>query len=174
MPNIFQKIIYNCSATSPILLAFSIAWVVQEKTYIVPIVSCGVAIALMIAFWISFNYAKKHLANISIRTADISPCDGWIVVYIITYLVPFANVVIGEYNIFISSVIVILVVVCAPFVNGAIPNPLLFARGYHFYQVSTEHGINYMLISKRKFRKKQDLNRINRIFEFLLLDSEGR
>lgn len=28
----------------------------------------------------------------------------------------------------------------APCVNTAIPNPILFLRGYHFYQISGEHG----------------------------------
>ena len=51
-----------------------------------------------------------------------------------------------------------------PRVNTAIPNPILFLRGYHFYQVSGEHGISgCVLISRRRIRKAKDLKMVNRI-----------
>ena len=61
------------------------------------------------------------------------------------------------------------------FINSAIPNPLLFIKKYHFYQVSGEHGISgYILISRKKYRSKQELKTVNRMFDFLLLDAERK
>lgn len=46
-------------------------------------------------------------------------------------------------------------------------------RGYHFYSVSAENGIsNYILISKRSLRNSKHLKSVQRIFEYLLLDTE--
>lgn len=174
MTNNLQKLIYNLSAASPICFVFAVIWYIQKKTYIVPAICIGVGILLTVLFFVSFAYGLKHLAPISIRTSDISPNDSWIVLYIFTYLFPFASMVIDDFNLIICGIIAFLVASAAPFVNSAIPNPLLSIKKYHFYQVSGENGISgYVLISKRKYRKKQDLKYVNRMFDFLLMDAEG-
>ena len=41
--------------------------------------------------------------------------------------------------------------------------------------MSGEHGISgYILISKKKYRNKQELKIVNRMFDFLLLDAERK
>lgn len=171
--NNLQKLIYNLSAASPICFVFAVIWYIQKKTYIVPAICVGGGIFLTVLFSVSFSYGLKHLAPISIRTSDISPNDSWIVLYIFTYMLPFASMVIDDFNLIICGIIAFLVASAAPFVNSAIPNPLLSIKKYHFYQVSGENGISgYVLISKRKYRKKQDLKYVNRMFDFLLIDAE--
>ena len=66
------------------------------------------------------------------------------------------------------------VILVAPFVNSAVPNPFLFLRGYHFYQIGIQNGVSgYVLISKRKIRNAKEIKRVNWVFEFLLKDVEG-
>ena len=175
MGNGLQKMIYNLSAASPILFVFSVIWLIQKKTWILPAICVVLGIGIIFVFAKSFSYGLKNLAPIQIRTSDISPNDGWIVVYIITYLFPFASVVIDDFNLIVCGIIALLIAIVAPLVNSAIPNPLLFAKKYHFYQVSGEHGISgYVLISKKKYRNKQELKHVNRIFDFLLIDAERK
>lgn len=174
MANGLQKLIYNMSAASPILIVFSFVWYSQKKSWIIPIICVVVAIALILCMLSSFSYGKKHLAPIQIRTNDISPSDGWIMVYIITYILPFASVIIDDFNLVMCFIIAFAITVTAASVNTAIPNPILFIQKYHFYSIGSENGISgYVLISKRKLRKKQDLKAVKRVFEFLLLDMEG-
>ena len=173
MPRGLQKLIYNLSAASPICVFFAATWYIQKRTYIVPAICIGIGMLLIVAFAISFSYGLNHLASIAIRTSDISPNDGWVVLYIFTYLFPLASMAIDDLNLIICGIVAFLIAIIAPFVNSAIPNPLLFIKKYHFYQVSGENGISkYVLISKRKYRKKQDLKYVNRMFDFLLLDAE--
>ena len=84
MPRSLQKLIYNLSAASPICLFFAATWYIQKRTYIVPAICIGIGILLIVVFSISFSYGLKHLAAITIRTSDISPNDGWVVLYIFT------------------------------------------------------------------------------------------
>lgn len=172
MPNNLQKLIYNFSVVSPTCFIFAIVWYIQKKTCVIPVICIGIGIFLVLLFSVSFSYGLKNLAPIIIRTSNISPHDGWVVLYIFTYLLPFASMVIDDVNLIIFGIIASLVAFAVPFVNSAIPNPLLFIRKYHFYQVSGENGISYVLISKRKYRRKQDLRYVNRMFDFLLLDAE--
>lgn len=174
MPNSIQKLIYNASAAAPICFVFAVVWIIQKRTFVVPFICTGLGILIVFLFEKSFSYGKKNLAPIVIRTSGISPHDGWVVAYIITYLFPFTSVVIKEFDLIICSIIMFLIALCAPFVNTAIPNPLLSLQKYHFYQIDSENGISYTLISKRRFRKKQDLKQVNRLFDFLLIDEEGK
>lgn len=175
MANCLQKFIYNASAAAPICVSFGAVWYMQKKTWTIPLICGSVCILLIIAFAISFSYGAKHLAPISIRTSDVTPNDSWLVVYVLTYLLPFASMVIDDFDLIVLGIIAAIIALLAPLVNSAIPNPFLFLKCYHFYQVNGENGISgYVLISKRILRKKQDLRLVNQMFDFLLLDAEGR
>lgn len=174
MANGLQKLIYNMSVASPILIVFAFVWYIQKKSWMIPIICLAVALVLILGLLMSFSYGKKHLAPIQIRANDISPSDDRIAVYIITYILPFASMIIDDINLIVCSVVAFAIAVIAAYVNTAIPNPILFFQKYHFYSVGAENGISgYVLISRRKLRKKQDLKVVNRVFEFLLLDTEG-
>ena len=86
MGNKFQKLLYNLSAASLICFVFSIVWLIQKKTWQLPVVCATIGIAVILLFYKSFEYGPKNLSPIPIRTADISPNDSWIVIYILTYI----------------------------------------------------------------------------------------
>lgn len=88
MGNKFQKLLYNLSAAAPVCFVFSVVWLIQKKTWKLPIVCTAVGIAVVLLFYKSFEYGLKKLSPISIRTTDISPNDNWIVIYILTYFFP--------------------------------------------------------------------------------------
>lgn len=172
MANNLQKLIYNLSAISPLCFVFAVLWYIQKQTLIVPIICAGIGIILILCLAVSFSYGKKHIAPIIIRVTDISPHDGWVVAYIISYIIPFASMAIKDFDIVICGIIAVILIVIVPFVNSAIPNPLLMCRKYHFYQISEENGVSgYLFISKRRLRKANDIKTIKRVFDFLLIDT---
>ena len=117
---------------------------------------------------------QKYPITIATLCDDKRSLDFFSRHYIITYILPFASMIINDLNLIMCSVVAFAIAVIAAYVNTAIPNPILFFQRYHFYSISAENGISgYVLISKRKLRKKQDLKAVNRVFEFLLLDTEG-
>ena len=175
MANGFQRLIYNLSSTAPLCLIFSIVWYLQKRTVIVSAACFGAGLILIICFNISFSYGRKNIAPIAVRTNDISPHDEWVAIYIISYMLPFASMAIKDFDALICGIIATLLVLIAPYINTAIPNPLLFFRKYHFYKIGSESGMSgYVLISKRKLRKKDSVKSVKRIFEFLLLDTEEK
>ena len=101
MANKLQKLIYNFSVASPLLIVFSLVWFIQKQTWMVPLICVIIAGALIILELYSFSYGKKHLAPIIIRTSRITPSDGWVMVYIISYILPFASLVIDDFNILV-------------------------------------------------------------------------
>lgn len=174
MANNLQKLIYNLSTASPLCFTFGMLWYIQNHTWEAPVISGCIGGVLMLFFAWSFWFGKKHAAPIAIQVTDLSPHDGWVMAYIVSYMIPFASMKIEDFDAIICGIIGLAVILIIPFVNSAIPNPLLVLRGYHFYQIGSETGVSgYVLISKRKLRKATDIRTVKRIFEFLLVDSEG-
>ncbi len=173
MPNFLQRCIYTFSAATPLCIIFAIVWGIQKKTLVVPIICVVVSAILVISFTASFSYFKKNLPPIAIRINNFSAHDAWFVTYLISYMLPFASIVLKGFSLILAATIAFAIIVVAPFVNSAIPNPLLFCKHYHFYCVDIENGMSgCVLISKRKLRNKREIKYVNRIFEFLLLDKE--
>ena len=174
MANNLQKLIYNLSAVSPLCFTFAILWYLQKHTLIVPIFCICLGTFLILCFKFSFSYAKKHVAPIMIRVTDISPKDSWMVAYLISYMIPFASMAIDDFDIIICGIIAAVLIVIILFANSVAPNPFLFFQRYHFYEISTENGVSgYLLICKRDLRNAKHITTVKRVFEFLLIDSEG-
>ena len=175
MPNYLQKLIYGFATIIPLLIVFSVVWVLQIHTFIIPIVCTMCALVFWTIFKIFFAYANTHIPPTGITVTNLSPYDSWIVVYIITYVSPFVSLVLKDYNLIMAIILSSILIVILPFINSSIPNPLLFLEGYHFYKIESNNGVSeYVLISKRKLRKTADLRYVKRLSEFLLLDEEER
>ena len=175
MANKLQKLIYNLSAMAPVLIVFSVVWYYQKKTIRVPLISAGVAIGLMLLFCVFFCYGKAHCARIQVRVNSVSPEDKKLLVYLITYVLPFASMAIPKYNVVLFTVLAVVIIMAAEIMNDGMPHPLLYCIGYHFYDLSTENGVSgYCLISRRKVRNNRDVRVVYRLFEYLLLEAEKK
>lgn len=171
MANIVQKLIYYFSAITPIGVVFSVVWLLQKDSLGVPIIIISIAILLILCFGLSFCFGKNNLATIDIQVTNVSANDVWLLGYILSYLLPLAGLVIEEWNFIVLSIVAVLLGIVMPFMNTAMPHPLLAIRKYHFYQVATENGVSsYILISKRHIRNKREIKVVSRIFEFLLIE----
>ena len=94
--------------------------------------------------------------------------------YVISYLLPFASMAIDDFDITVCGIIAAALIAIILFANSVTPNPLLFLRKYHFYEISAENGVSgSLLICKRDLRNAKHITTVKRVFEFLLIDSEG-
>lgn len=174
MANRIQKLIYNLSVLSPMLIVFSVVWLLKNKSWSIPIVCCSIAIALAVSMLLFFFYGKKNLEKTEIRTSKISTNDKWLFVFIISYLIPIVSLLIKSDLALVIGIAagVVSIILFAHVIDG-IPNPILLLLGYHFYIVEAENGVsNYVVVSRRKIRNKQNLTVVKRVFEYLLVDTE--
>lgn len=175
MANKLQKLIYNLSAVAPLTFVFALVGYLQNGMSKVITISLLKGFILIILLYASFKYGEKHIASMVVRAKDVSPNDKWILAYVVTYLIPFSSIGWEHVDLKICGAISIIIICVLQYTIDAIPNPLFFIGGYHFYNLSTESGISgYILISKRKIRSIKNLKSVKRIFEFLLLDVERR
>ena len=175
MANWLQRALYNVSNAVPLALMTALVWLLEFKTWRVPVVLFAVAIAVTVLFAISFHYGKKNCSMKIINVSKVVAKDSVLLAYVAGYILPFAYMVISDYNI-VSLIVAILMLalVILPAIM-ALPNILLFFVGYHFYELETETGVgDYMLVSKRqRIRNKHDIKTVMRVFERLLIDTKG-
>jgi len=175
MANKLQLFIYTLSAASPIAIVFAVVWYIQNKSITVSIVCVIVSLFFIAAFYFSFTYGKRKISMIKINVNEIKSADKWIVGYVILYISPCTNIVIEDYNQYMTLLIGFILIMVNLFVKSPFPNPLLIIQGYHFYSVGAENGVKeYLLISKQSIRNKKQIKYVKRLFEYLLLDDSGR
>lgn len=176
MANGLQCAIYNLANVVPLALTMAVVWWFEFKTWRVPIILFTAAIAVAALFALCFRYGKNNCSVKRINVSKIISKDSWVVAYVITYVSPFAHMVMPDYHIVPFAVVVVLILVLVIPAVTALPNILLFLVGYHFYEIETKStGVgDYMLISKRRrIRNKADVKTVMRVFEKLLIDTKG-
>jgi hypothetical protein len=173
--NWLQRAIYNLANAVPLAGMTALVWLLEFKTWRIPVVLVAVAITVTVLFAICFHYGKNNCSIKNINVSKIVAKDSVLLAYVAGYILPFAYMVISDYNI-VSLIVAILmlVLVILPAIM-ALPNILLFFVGYHFYGLETETGAgDYILISKRRrIRNKDDIKTVMRVFERLLIDTKG-
>lgn len=177
MANGLQRFIYHLANAVPLLFMTALVWYIQYKTWRIPVCLLAVAVIITILFAGCFSYGKNNCSIKNINVSSISSKDSWLVAYVIAYLSPFVDMTISNFDI-VSLIVVVLMlgIVIVPSIM-ALPNILLFFVGYHFYEIGTAStGVSdYLLISmRRRIRHKTDVKRVMRVFEKLLIDTEGK
>ena len=172
MINRLQKGLWILSSGAPILIAFSITWYFSKSTY--PISLLYISISLILIAIAIFQAMIKKLAILEIQVKKVTQNDKCVIGYVISYLLPFASIVFDKYNPYIFLGIALMIFIVMLMSNTPTANPLLFFIGYHFYEVEAENGIgNYLVISKKSIRNKEELKTVIRVTEYLLIDVSG-
>lgn len=155
------------------MFILAVVWVQQHGTLIVPLILVIAGVLLIVLFRVSFNYAVQNVEVTTIRVNEIKPNDGWLVAYAVAYLIPLASIALDEFNVVITGILAVVLIIILPLINSAIPHPLLFVRKYHFYIIKAENGIaDYILVSKKKaLRNAKHIKSVKRVFEYLLIDA---
>ena len=170
MANKFQKAIYILSALAPVLVVMAIVCWIQNGGWIIPFVLILITAILVLAFGISFGYAKSNIQTVAVKVDGISSMDGRIVIYVISYLLPLITIKIEDIMISILIIVAIVGILCAIGADSIAPNPLLFVLGYHFYRINIAGALSdYCLISKKRLKKEKDVNEVAQIFESLMI-----
>ena len=171
MPNKFQLTIYRLSIASPAMFIIALVRYQEKHALLVPLLFVGIGLLSIILLWISFKYAKRHVALISINAIEVSPADKWLFSYVLSYLFPFASIAFPDFDPLVTPIISLIAIFVLPLINSQSPNPLLFISGYHFFTVKTTNGIReYILLSKQKMRNANQITYVKRLFEYLLVD----
>jgi len=157
------------TALAPVALVY--AWVMYTDGYAITafvlVIMAAVLIVLMMQL---LKYCRKHLERSKFKVTSIEAADREYITFILLYLSPLFTAEFGDlnWNILIPTLIIFLLVIGTGY--GYHFNPLLGLLGWHFYKVSTEEGVSYVLITKKELRSAKQCLIVGQLTEYIVID----
>ncbi|MDQ3813810.1 MAG: hypothetical protein M3347_07645 [Armatimonadota bacterium] len=166
MPNLLTCVLLFLSSYFPLALIFFVLFVGKQTAPAVGIFT--VATLGLIGMWLYLRVAQQ-IAPMQVTVAQIQRRDGEAMSYLVTYLVPFLAAPFNGLEQGVALFIFFLVLGIL-YVNSHMMhiNPMLNLDGYHVYEITSEHGTIYSLITRRRVRSGEKLSVIKMGEDILL------
>jgi hypothetical protein len=105
-----------------------------------------------------------------IEVQSAKPADKEMMAFILAYLLPLTNTgnparVDVSVLLFVIAILIVIVYATSAFQF----NPLIGLLGFHFYDVS-DHGVGYVLITRRRLRDVADIRAVVEITDYIVLE----
>ena len=130
-----------------------------------------IAFVLTFVCWGLIALSKRHLEKIPVQINAVKTVDKEIVGFILVYLLPLINqttATISQPVLIFVAVMFFLTVYTSHSYHF---NPLLGFLGYHFYEVTIEGGITYVLITKQNITDCKSITQVVQLTEYMILET---
>lgn len=166
------KTLLLLTSFSPVLLTYIFILITSKDPNIVKIfILFLITITLTLLSFFIINKAKKKLEILNFPIKSVKTADGEIFSFIIVYLLPFVSLTSNKVNESILLFIIFLFILIAWSTNSYHINPVLsLIGGYHFYEVTTEEDITFLLMTKNTLRNTKSIKEVVQLTEYMVLD----
>lgn len=168
----FLKTYLIATALSPV--CFSLAYVVYQRSGLWPWSAALLAVAIVLgASCLGIvRIAKKSLEQMRISIKKAKSADKDVIGFFVAYVLPlfFSKTVNLDPSAMLLFVALLAFVIWGT--HSVQVNPLLGVFGYHFYEVDSEDGITFLLVTRRKIVNVKSVTRVVQLTEYLILDME--
>lgn len=164
------KVLLISTSFSPVFLTlwfseFSKTWNIKDGWYYL-----SIATFLSVLCFFIMGISKKKLESIPVEITAISTSDKEIVGFIIVYLLPLINQTPIQVNPYLLFFVLLIFFISLFTTNSYHFNPVLGIFGYHFYEVTIEGGITYVLVTKKNLTNTKKVKRVVQISEYMILE----
>jgi hypothetical protein len=166
------RLLLTASSIAPV--SFTYAWVAfvqgDKRVALWAVVVGLIAVVMCIGL---LRYAQKNLEALDFRTKSIEPADSENLGFMLLYLLPLFTGKISDlhWELWIPIIAVFSVIIATGF--GYHFNPLLSILQWHFYRVTSQDGVTYVLITKKHIRTAAGHLSVGQLTEYILLDLRG-
>ena len=166
-----SKLLLTASSLGPILFTlwfvkFSTNWSLKDGW-----IYLAVASILMFLCWLIIKLARNHLEKMPISVENVKTADNKIITFVVAYLLPLANKVLPELNLYMIGFVALVFFVFVLKTHSYHFNPLInLLLGYHFYEVKIDGGINHILITKRKIADCSNIGQIVQLSDYMVME----
>ena len=160
MLNAIAKPLLVSTSMSPVLIAYGINALADEKgpwEYMPWFIA---AISMVCLCLLILHFSKTQLEKQHIKVKSIKISDKEVMTFLLAYLLP----LIPAKTIGISGHVLIY------YSNAFDFNPLLGLCGYHFYEVQSEDGITFLLITRKHLLKPEQMVEVVQLFPYTFLN----
>ena len=187
MANKLQRMLFNLSTISPIAFFFSIVWWIQcgckevctedgkiQITAKAIVISAIGIIGLLYVFRsiLIVRTGRRKLEIVPINVSSVKSNDKFSIIAIITYILPFSNLMLKDFNVWLTLSIFGIVLLLIAFSNTVLPNPILMLLRYHFYEMTTVNGSEGLsMISRRKsIQDAKTIKKVITLWDYFMIE----
>jgi hypothetical protein len=172
MLSFLARLSLTASALAPVCLTLAwVAWYQAEN--VVALVALCVAGLLTCGCILLLRYARRSIEIIPFNAQGLEPADAESLAFMLIYLLPLFTDKVATLNweLWVPVIIVFSVIVGTGYAYHF--NPLLSLLRWHFYKVTAQDGVVYILITKKHLRTAASIHRVGQLTEYILIDLDG-
>jgi hypothetical protein len=169
----FAKMLLVATSLAPALLAFAlVAWERDKMQYAVGFLVAAVLL-LVLCYLLKF-YSEKHGAHRTLDVTEVKSTDKEALAFIVAYLFPILmdkvpDITEPRYQM-LAVYIYCVVGLVIYHSNSFHFNPVLALFGYHFYEVTADEGMKYLLITRRIVRSQNPSLNVTKLSDYVYLE----
>ncbi|MBD3279906.1 hypothetical protein GF389_00060 [Candidatus Dojkabacteria bacterium] len=131
------------------------------------------AVLMTAVCYMLIRLAGKKLEKLPIQIKAVKTVDKEIVGFLLVYLLPLINQSTNTVSIPVLIFIAIIFFIIIHNSHAYHFNPLLGFFGFHFYEVTIEGDITYVLITRRKISDCKSISQVVQLTEYMILEAKG-
>lgn len=160
-----RKSLLSIASLSPVFLTFwfnefSKNWDLREGYFYL----IGFVIIVFISFF-TFRLAESKLEILPIKIETVQNSDNEVISYIFAYILPLLG-----FDVKLTLFILCLFLLIVFTTNIYHFNPVVGLFGYHYYTVTIEGGISFILISKKTLMNAKEIKNVVQLDDYTLLE----
>lgn len=166
------KFLLVATSFSPVLFTVAfLSWIdgtfwVEGIFYLaVALTSVALAVLVMAA-------ARQQLEVLPVKIVSLKTVDREVLSFMIAYLFPMlSRSAPADWDWRVGLFVTIMFMGVIWGTHSYHFNPILGLLGYHFYEVTTEGSVTYVLLTRKSLRQTKSVNSVVQIGEYMLLDA---
>jgi len=131
------------------------------------------AILMTVVCFLLIWLAGQKLEKLPIQIKAVKTVDKEIVGFLLVYLLPLLNQSTNTISIPVLVFIAIIFFIIIHNSHAYHFNPLLGFFGFHFYEVTIEGDITYVLITRQKISDCKSISKVVQLTEYMILEAKG-
>ncbi len=130
-----------------------------------------IALALTIICCCLLKLSRQRLEKIPVKITSIKTADKEMVGFVLVYLLPLINRSALDIDGFVLVFVAIMFFIIVLTTNSYHFNPLIGFFGYHFYEVTVEGGITFVLMTKKNLTNCKAVRSVVQVSEYMILEA---
>lgn len=171
--NRFGKLLLVVSSLAPVLGAYAVN-ALSRKEFASAGWYAGIGFGLAIICLLVIHACHKHLAREPLKVKKVVAADKQTLTFLIVYLLPMLTkgVLTLEGDLLTTTYVFGIIGLAVYHSNAFTFNPILALSGYHFYEVESQGGMTYLLLTKQIIRSQENDLSVVGISDYVFLESK--
>lgn len=168
-----MKTLLVMTSLSPIALVYS--WVsFTESYYTISLFLVFLCVILYLSTSFILVSSERYLERFKFSFTSVEPVDQENVSFLLFYLSPlFVDKLSSvNFNVVVPAFVIYALLTSASYAYHF--NPLLGLMGWHFFKITSEEGVSYVIITRNKIKNVDSISEVGQLSDYMLIDFTGK